>query len=53
MKKLEEAKAYLSKCEYLSDFEVMVIHDMWEAGFYYPYISVDEVKAFWARKGIE
>jgi len=38
--------------ETLSELEVMVVKDMWEKGYQYPYISVDAVKAFWAERGI-
>jgi hypothetical protein len=46
---LEEKKEFNN----WSEFELMVIEDMWRQGFHYPFITVDEVKAFWARKGIE
>lgn len=37
------------------DLERMVVEDMFEAGFIaeYPSVSVEEIKAFWAWKGIE
>jgi hypothetical protein len=37
-----------------SELETLVVQDMWEEfGCEYPYCSVDDVKAFWASKGIE
>lgn len=35
-----------------SELELLVIMDMHKMGYDYPHISVDEVKEFWAKKGI-
>ena len=51
-KLLIEAETYVTRHWY-TGLELLVIQDMWEQGFYYPFISVEEVKDFWAKKGIE
>ncbi len=44
---------YLEHNPLLSDLERMVIEDMYEKGFNYPYITIEQVQAFWAMKGIK
>jgi hypothetical protein len=51
---IELERDWISTDRKYSELEVLVIRDMWyQRGCKYPYCTVDDVKSFWADKGID